>query len=64
MADPASYRPSEIPQLPGVYRFYDASGAVIYVGKAVNLKNRLSNYFQGNLPEKTYRMVHQGVRVD
>ena len=37
---------------------------MIYVGKAVNLKNRLSNYFQGNLPEKTYRMVHQGVRVD
>jgi excinuclease ABC subunit C len=64
MADPASYRPSDIPQLPGVYRFYDASDVVIYVGKAVNLKNRLSNYFQGNLPEKTYRMVHQGVRVD
>jgi len=64
MADPASYRPSDIPQLPGVYRFYDANDVVIYVGKAVNLKNRLSNYFQGNLPEKTYRMVHQGVRVD
>jgi len=64
MADPASYRPNDIPQLPGVYRFYDASDVVIYVGKAVNLKNRLSNYFQGNLPEKTYRMVHQGVRVD
>lgn len=64
MADPASYRPSNIPQLPGVYRFYDANDVVIYVGKAVNLKNRLSNYFQGNLPEKTYRMVHQGVRVD
>jgi len=64
MADPASYRPSDIPQLPGVYRFYDANDVVIYVGKAVNLKNRLSNYFQGNLPEKTCRMVHQGVRVD
>ncbi|MSO43036.1 MAG: excinuclease ABC subunit UvrC [Candidatus Planktophila sp.] len=64
MADPASYRPSDIPKLPGVYRFYDATDAVIYVGKAVNLKNRLSSYFQGNLPEKTYRMVHQGVRVD
>lgn len=64
MADPASYRPSDIPKLPGVYRFYDASDTVIYVGKAVNLKNRLSNYFQGNLPEKTYRMVHQAVRVD
>ena len=64
MADPASYRPSDIPKLPGVYRFYDASDKVIYVGKAVNLKNRLSNYFQGNLAQKTYRMVHQAVRVD
>ncbi|MSZ64519.1 MAG: excinuclease ABC subunit UvrC, partial [Actinobacteria bacterium] len=64
MADPASYRPTDIPKLPGVYRFYDASDSVIYVGKAVNLKNRLSNYFQANLPEKTFRMVHQAVRVD
>ena len=64
MADPASYRPSDIPKLPGVYRFYDASETVIYVGKAVNLKNRLNNYFQGNLLEKTHRMVNQAVRVD
>lgn len=64
MADPASYRPSDIPKLPGVYRFYDSSETVIYVGKAINLKNRLSNYFQGNLLEKTYRMVNQAVRVD
>ncbi len=64
MADPASYRPTDIPKLPGVYRFYDATETVIYVGKAINLKNRLSNYFQANLPEKTYRMVHQAVRVD
>ena len=64
MADPASYRPSDIPKLPGVYRFYDSSETVIYVGKAVNLKNRLNNYFQGNLLEKTHRMVNQAVRVD
>ena len=64
MADPQSYRPTDIPKLPGVYRFYDATDTVIYVGKAINLKNRLSNYFQGNLAEKTYRMVHQAVRVD
>jgi len=37
---------------------------VIYVGKAKNLKNRLSNYFQANLATKTYRMVHEAVRVD
>lgn len=64
MADPASYRPRDIPKLPGVYRFYDSNDAVIYVGKAINLKNRLSNYFQGNLQEKTHRMVNQAVRVD
>ena len=64
MVDPATYRPSSIPKLPGVYRFFDASDTVIYVGKAVNLKARLSNYFQSNLAPKTHRMVHQAVRVD
>jgi excinuclease ABC subunit C len=64
MADPASYRPSDIPEEPGVYRFYNKSDKVIYVGKAKNLKNRLSSYFQSNLAQKTYRMVHEAVRVD
>ena len=64
MVDPATYRPSNIPKLPGVYRFFDESEKVIYVGKAVNLKNRLGNYFQANLAPKTHRMVHQAVRVD
>lgn len=64
MADPASYRPPEIPEDPGVYRFYDAKDKVIYVGKAKNLKNRLSSYFGSNLAQKTYRMVHEAVRVD
>lgn len=64
MADPASYRPTEIPEEPGVYRFYNKSEKVIYVGKAKNLKNRLSSYFQTNLAQKTYRMVHEAVRVD
>ncbi|MFM9151465.1 MAG: excinuclease ABC subunit UvrC [Candidatus Planktophila sp.] len=64
MADPASYRPSEIPEDPGVYRFYNKSDKVIYVGKAKNLKNRLSTYFGSNLAQKTYRMVHEAVRVD
>ncbi len=64
MADPASYRPPEIPEEPGVYRFYNKSDKVIYVGKAKNLKNRLSTYFQSNLAQKTYRMVHEAVRVD
>ena len=64
MADPQSYRPSNIPEHPGVYRFFNKADKVIYVGKAKNLKNRLSNYFQANLATKTNRMVHEAVRVD
>jgi excinuclease ABC subunit C len=64
MTDPQSYRPSGLPTDPGVYRFYDGAGKVIYVGKAKNLKNRLNSYFGSNLAEKTYRMVHTAVRVD
>ena len=64
MADPQSYRPTNIPEHPGVYRFFNKADKVIYVGKAKNLKNRLSNYFQANLATKTNRMVHEAVRVD
>lgn len=64
MSEPASYRPDSIPTEPGVYRFFNDKGVVIYVGKAKNLKNRLNSYFQKNLLEKTYRMVHEAVRVD
>ena len=48
MADPASYRPApgSIPEQPGVYRFRDERGRVIYVGKARSLRPRLSSYFQ------------------
>ena len=64
MANPAEYRPSNIPTEPGVYRFYDKDDRVIYVGKAKNLKNRLNSYFGSNLATKTHRMVHTAVRVD
>lgn len=64
MADPQIYRPNNIPEHPGVYRFFNKADKVIYVGKAKNLKNRLSNYFQANLATKTNRMVHEAVRVD
>ncbi len=64
MSNPLDYRPDAIPTDPGVYRFFDQNDRVIYVGKAKNLKNRLGSYFQKNLGEKTYRMVHTAVRVD
>lgn len=68
MADPASYRPrpGEIPTTPGVYRFIDEHGRVIYVGKAKNLRARLSNYFQdlANLHQRTRTMVTTAAAVE
>jgi excinuclease ABC subunit C len=68
VADPASYRPQtgEIPTNPGVYRFRDPHGRVIYVGKAKSLRSRLNSYFAnpaGLLP-KTYAMVHTASSVE
>lgn len=68
MADPASYRPQtgEIPTNPGVYRFRDPHGRVIYVGKAKSLRSRLNSYFAnpGGLLPKTYAMVHAASSVE
>lgn len=64
MANPASYKPTSIPDSPGVYRFFDEGDVVLYVGKALSLKSRLGSYFHNNLPEKTERMVRAAVRVD
>ena len=56
-----SFRPktSEIPTNPGVYRFIDDSGRVLYVGKAKNLRSRLTSYFGTfeKLHERTQRML-------
>lgn len=55
------FRPktSDIPTNPGVYKWRDEDGRVIYVGKAKNLRNRLSNYFQplNRLHPRTQNMV-------
>ena len=68
MADPASYRPpsGSVPDEPGVYRFRDEHGRVIYVGKAKSLRSRLSSYFQdiGNLHPRTQTMVRTASAVD
>jgi excinuclease ABC subunit C len=68
VADPATYRPAagEIPAKPGVYRFRDAEGRVIYVGKAKSLRSRLSSYFQdvAGLHLRTQQMVTTAASVD
>ena len=61
---PANFRPENIPTEPGVYRFFDKSDRVLYVGKAKNLKNRLTTYFLAGLAERTDRMVSEAVRCD
>ncbi len=59
-------KPGEIPTNPGVYRFRDADGRVLYVGKAKNLRARLSNYFAPlhTLHERTRRMVTTAASVE
>ncbi|MGK5728431.1 excinuclease ABC subunit UvrC [Streptomyces sp. URMC 124] len=68
MADPSSYRPKpgQIPDSPGVYRFRDEHGRVIYVGKAKSLRQRLSSYFQdlAGLHTRTRTMVTTAASVE
>jgi excinuclease ABC subunit C len=68
VADPSTYRPTpgSIPTSPGVYRFRDEHRRVIYVGKAVNLRSRLTSYFQdlSALHARTQTMVTTAASVE
>ncbi len=68
MADPHGYRPApgSIPESPGVYRFRDKHGRVIYVGKAKNLRSRLNSYFSdfASLHPRTQSMLSTAAGVD
>ncbi|WP_204051526.1 excinuclease ABC subunit UvrC [Microbispora siamensis] len=68
MADPATYRPASgsIPESPGVYRFRDPGGRVIYVGKAKSLRQRLNSYFAdfAGLHPRTQTMLTTAASVD
>jgi excinuclease ABC subunit C len=66
--DPATYRPppGSIPVEPGVYRFSDEHGRVIYVGKAKSLRSRLNSYFAdvASLHPRTRQMVTTAAKVE
>jgi len=68
MADPSDYRPASgtIPQAPGVYRFKDDHGRVVYVGKARSLRSRLNSYFADftSLHPRTQSMLTAAASVD
>src|SRR4051812_14060139 len=68
MADPSTYRPAvgSIPESPGVYKFRDPHGRVIYVGKAKSLRQRLNSYFAdvAGLHPRTRQMVTTASAVE
>ncbi|HET8589167.1 MAG TPA: excinuclease ABC subunit UvrC [Nakamurella sp.] len=68
MPDPTTYRPAPgtIPESPGVYKFRDPAGRVIYVGKAKSLRQRLNSYFAdvAGLHPRTAQMVTSAGSVE
>ncbi|NLE81133.1 MAG: excinuclease ABC subunit UvrC [Rhodococcus sp.] len=68
MPDPSTYRPATgtIPVAPGVYKFRDPHGRVVYVGKAKSLRSRLNSYFADvtTLHPRTRQMVTTAASVE
>ncbi|HPF26443.1 MAG TPA: exonuclease domain-containing protein [Steroidobacteraceae bacterium] len=57
--------PDEMPEAPGVYRFYGEGGALIYVGKAVNIRHRVMEHFRNSARDtKSQRLASQTQSVD
>ena len=54
----------DLPRTPGVYIFRSASGDVLYVGKATNLRSRVRSYFSGDERRKVGALLRETVRID
>lgn len=66
MPDPLRQQVASLPDSPGIYKFFDQSGTVIYIGKAKSLRKRVSSYFnkQSQYNRKTERLVSEIERLE
>src|SRR4028118_658565 len=56
---------STLPALPGIYKYYDVNGNILYVGKAKNIRKRVSSYFNKNLGSyKTHELVKRIQKIE
>ncbi len=64
---PSQLDPAEIdklPESPGIYRFYDENGALLYIGKSVNIKQRVLSHFAANKSARSNEMQQQLSSID